>query len=136
MKKIFLLAGLLLAAFVSFAQQDYKVVFDLTSRDTIDHKNVIRWIRGISAEYPGAQLEIVLYGKSLDMITKDKSIVPDAVMSLAAKDNITIAVCAVAMKNNNVEKSQLLPGVTIVPDGIYEIIKKQQQGWGYIKVSK
>jgi intracellular sulfur oxidation DsrE/DsrF family protein len=25
--------------------------------------------------------------------------------------------------------------VEIVPDGIYEIISKQRDGWGYIKVS-
>jgi hypothetical protein len=39
------------------------------------------------------------------------------------------------MKRNNVDKSQLLPGVEIVPDGIYEIISKQHEGWGYIKVA-
>jgi uncharacterized protein len=39
------------------------------------------------------------------------------------------------MKNNNVDKSQLIPGVQVVPDGIYEIISKQKQGWGYIKAS-
>ena len=38
------------------------------------------------------------------------------------------------MKRNNIDQSQLVPGVEIVPDGIYEIISKQQQGWGYIKV--
>ena len=29
---------------------------------------------------------------------------------------------------------QLLPGVQTVPDGIYEIVSKQQEHWGYIKV--
>jgi hypothetical protein len=37
------------------------------------------------------------------------------------------------MKRNNVDSTQLVPGVEIVPDGIYEIISKQQAGWGYIK---
>jgi uncharacterized protein len=39
----------------------------------------------------------------------------------------------VAMKNNHVEKDDLLSCVEIVPDGIYEIITKQKNGWGYIK---
>lgn len=38
------------------------------------------------------------------------------------------------MKRNNIDKSQLVPGVEVVPDGIYEIVSKQQAGWGYIKV--
>ena len=39
------------------------------------------------------------------------------------------------MKRNNVNESGLLPGVKVVPDGIYEIISKQHAGWGYIKVA-
>ena len=39
------------------------------------------------------------------------------------------------MKANNVDITQLVSGVQTVPDGIYEIISKQREGWGYIKVS-
>jgi intracellular sulfur oxidation DsrE/DsrF family protein len=39
------------------------------------------------------------------------------------------------MKANSVDITQLVPGVQTVPDGIYEIITKQREGWGYIKVS-
>jgi len=40
------------------------------------------------------------------------------------------------MKNQNVEKSELLADVQIVPDGIGEIVAKQRTGWGYIKVGR
>lgn len=69
------------------------------------------------------------------MITKDKSIVTDAISKLAENKNASVKVCKVAMKAHNVEMSQLVPGVQTVPDGIYEIISKQREGWGYIKVS-
>jgi hypothetical protein len=46
----------------------------------------------------------------------------------------TFSVCAIAMKNQQVDKSQLLPDVKVVPDGIGEIVAKQGAGWGYIKV--
>jgi intracellular sulfur oxidation DsrE/DsrF family protein len=38
------------------------------------------------------------------------------------------------MKNQHVDKSQLLANVQTVPDGIGEIVAKQHAGWGYIKV--
>ena len=60
---------------------------------------------------------------------------PDIIEKLAANKNVTFRVCAVAMKAHNVERSELLAGVETVPDGIYEIITRQHQGWGYIKVS-
>jgi uncharacterized protein len=135
MKRIIFLVSLLCFYSLLQAQKDYKVVFDLTSRDSVDHKNIIRWLNEITAAEPGANLEVVLYGKSLDMVTKDKSVVSNAVQQFASRPNIAFKVCAIAMKNNNVDKTQLLPGVQVVPDGIYEIIEKQKEGWGYIKVS-
>jgi intracellular sulfur oxidation DsrE/DsrF family protein len=42
-------------------------------------------------------------------------------------------VCGAAMKRHNIDKSQLLAGVEIVPDGIYEITTKQREGWGSFK---
>ena len=48
--------------------------------------------------------------------------------------NVTFKVCAIALRNNSVDARQLVPGVTTVPDGIYEIVSKQQDHWGYIKV--
>jgi intracellular sulfur oxidation DsrE/DsrF family protein len=39
------------------------------------------------------------------------------------------------MKVHNVEKNMLIPGVKTVPDGIYELISRQADGYGYIKVT-
>ena len=44
--------------------------------------------------------------------------------------NVKFDVCAIAMKNQQVDKSQLLPEVQIVPDGIGEIVARQHAGWG------
>jgi len=133
-----LLVGLLLsflAADLKAQNVPYNVVFDLTSKDTNDHKTVIRWLTGISKERPDAKLEVVLYGQSLDMVVKDKSSVAPALAGLQQNQNISIKVCAATMKRYGIELTQLLPGVTVVGDGIYEIISRQREGWGYIKAS-
>lgn len=136
MKKIILVL-LVLAGTVSFAQKaPYKVVIDVTSKDTVVHQMVSRWVGEIIKTDPAAEVEVVYYGKSLDMITKDKSVVADKVIQYAAMKNVAFRVCEGAMKNNNVEKSQLLEGVGTVPDGIYEIVTKQYEGWGYIKAGR
>lgn len=128
---------LLLLLHVSEAQtKDYKVVFDLTSKDTSDHKSVIRWLNGISQSNPNARMEVVFYGQSLGMVSKDKSTVAEDIKKLIANKNISFKVCEAAMKRQNIDKSELLPGIETVPDGIYEIILKQGEGWGYIKASR
>lgn len=136
MKQFILTAiSFLFATTVVAQEKPYNVVFDLTSKDTADQKTVIRWMRAITGSNPDAKLEVVLYGQSLDMVTKDKSTVADAVRELVSNKNLSFVVCEAAMKRHNLAAAQLLPGVTTVPDGIYEIITKQGQGWGYIKVA-
>lgn len=134
---IFILSCTFLLGNVLSAQKaPYKVVFDVTSKDTVVHQMVIRWIKEIMNMVPTAKIEVVYYAKSLDMITKDKSVVADDVIKYAGQKNISFKVCEVAMKNNGVDKSQLLAGVKTVPDGIYEIISRQHDGWGYIKAAR
>ena len=133
-KYLLLLAPVLLSCFVALAQKDYRVVFDLTSKDSNDQRAVIRWLNEVSKAEPTAQMEVVMYGQGLALVTKGKSSYPDDVAKLAQNKNISFRVCQVAMKNLGVDKSQLIDGVGTVPDGIYEVISKQREGWGYIKV--
>lgn len=114
---------------------DYKVVFDLTSKDSLDHKALMRWLNEVTTLSPEAKLEVVMYGEGAHMVVKGKSPVEDAMTKISANKNVSFKVCAVSLKNQNIDKTGLMPGIEIVPDGIYEIISKQKQGWGYIKVS-
>lgn len=38
------------------------------------------------------------------------------------------------MKRKNIQKSQLLPNVGTVPAGLAELVRKQSQGWSYLKI--
>ena len=112
----------------------YRVVFDLTSRDTLEQKAVLRWLREVGNSSPNAQMEVVMYGKGFELVMPERSAYLAEVKEAMKSPNITFKVCAIAMKNNNIDKSQLLGGVQTVPDGIYELVAKQQDHWGYIKV--
>ena len=125
----------MLTLFIHAQNADYKVVFDMTSKDTVNNQTVVREANLIKETNPDANIEIVVYGQGLDLVLKDKSTQAAAVEQLINDKKVSFKVCALAMKRNNVDQSELLPGVEIVPDGIYEIISKQREGWGYIKVA-
>ncbi len=120
---------------VEAQDQSYRVVFDLTGRDSLEQKAVLRWIREISAEHPGARLEVVMYGKGYELVMPEKTTQKAEVTEALKNPNVAFRVCEGAMRNNKIEKSQLFTGVGTVPDGIFEIISKQREGWGYIKVA-
>src|SRR5215467_8224867 len=130
--------GAVVARGVAVAQsaqpKPYKVVFDLTSADPTDQRAVLRWIKEVSSVNPKTEMEVVMYARGLDLVVSGKSTMASEVAEAISASHATFSVCAIAMKNQQVDKSQLLPNVQIVPDGIGEIVAKQHAGWGYIKV--
>jgi intracellular sulfur oxidation DsrE/DsrF family protein len=135
-KNISLAIICLVATFLVRAQDsDYKVVFDMTSKDTVNQQALVRQLTLIGNANPGAKLEVVIYGQGLSLAVQGGSSQQAAVSRLLTEKNVVFKVCAMTMKRSNVDKSQLLPGVQVVPDGIYEIISRQKEGWGYIKVA-
>lgn len=136
MKRLLFVAcvALLSLGFVRRSPQPYRVVFDLTSRDSLDQRAVLRWIKEVSTSSPDAELEVVMYGKGFELVMPDRSPYVADVQAAMKNPKVAFRVCAIALRNNNIDKSQLLPGVQTVPDGIHEIVMKQQDDWGYIKV--
>jgi intracellular sulfur oxidation DsrE/DsrF family protein len=128
------LFALLSPASVQAQRQPYRVVFDLTSRDTLEQKAVLRWLKEVGTSSPNAQMEVVMYAKGFDLVMPERSAYIAEVKEAMKSPNVKFKVCAIALRNNNVDKSQLLAGVETVPDGIHELVMKQQDHWGYIKV--
>ena len=135
MKTLFAFCALVLfVSFTTTAQtKPVKIVFDITSKDTLAHQATLRHVSGMAKAYPDSEFEVVIYGGALPMVTKGKSTIAKGVQSLESNKNVSFKVCAVTMKRYNVDVSQLLPTVIVVPDAILEIVNKQSEGWGYIK---
>jgi intracellular sulfur oxidation DsrE/DsrF family protein len=126
--------ALLTPGLVQAQAQPYRVVFDLTSRDTLEQRAVLRWLKEVGTSSPDAQMEVVMYAKGFDLVMPERSAYIAEVKEAMKNPNVSFKVCAIALRNNGITQSQLLPGVQTVPDGIHELVMKQQDHWGYIKV--
>lgn len=135
MKSILFILSLMITGSLQAQYKNYNVVFDFSNKDTINQQAIIRELALIKKANPDAQLEVVVYGQGLDLVVKGKSRQETAVGELANEKGISFKVCQQTLKRNNTDLSALIPGVQTVPDGIYEIISKQRDGWGYIKVA-
>ncbi|HTH56286.1 MAG TPA: hypothetical protein VL728_09585 [Cyclobacteriaceae bacterium] len=110
-----------------------KVVFDVTSGDTLTHQAVLRHVSEMAKTYPQSSFEVVVYGSAMPMYVQGKSTVGKSIRKLEGNPNVSFKVCEVTMARYKIDKSQLFSNVTPVPDGILEIVNKQAEGWGYIK---
>ena len=131
-----LIFSLLIVTNVLAQEKPVKIVFDVTSPDVKVHQSTIRHVKAMSNAYPDSQFEVVMYSGAMDMVLKEKSSVAEDLEMLTKKENVDFIICQGTMKRYEVDESQLIDGVKSVPDGIMEIIEKQQAGWGYIKESR
>jgi len=137
MKKLIQLALALFITNIAFAQEKpIKVVFDVTSGNTDVHKSAARHLRLMSETYPDSEFELVVYSSAYKMVDNKSSAAGETLREIVKNKNMAIVVCQNTMKRNDKSKEDLIPGVTTVPDGIFEIVSKQQLGWGYIKEGK
>lgn len=87
----------------------------------------------MSEAYPDSQFEMVIYSAAYIMADKKASAAGETLEQVVKLPNVSVVVCEQSIKRHNLTVDDLIPGVTTVPDGIYEIVIRQQEGWGYVK---
>ena len=133
MKTLLTVVLIALAIEATSQAKPVKIVFDVTSADSLTHQAVLRHVSLMATAYPQSSFEVVVYGSAMPMFVKGKSTVATAIQKLEANPKVSFKVCEQTMARYKVDKSQLVANVGTVPDGILEIVNKQAEGWGYIK---
>ncbi|MBC2838775.1 DsrE family protein [Robiginitalea sp. SC105] len=134
MKQLLLIFAILMGGLgLQAQQQPIKLVFDVSSASEDVHKSAARHLDLMSAAYPESEFEMVVYSGAIDLVSKDNSPAAETMRKVLERGNVSVKVCQMTMDRHEMAVDDLIPGITPVPDGIYEIISKQQQGWGYIK---
>lgn len=133
MRNILLLIAVMVSGLIMAQTEPIKVVFDVTSSNPDVHKTAAKHLRLMAEAYPESEFELVIYSGAFKMVDKKSSVAGETLSAIVKRDNVDIVICEQTMKRHKMTMDDLIPGVGSVPDGIYEIIIKQKQGWGYIK---
>jgi len=76
-------------------------------------------------------VEIVAYGPGLKMLLAESKVA--ARLNKALDSSVGLMACATTMRKMKVTKTDLHAGSTVVPGGIIHIMKRQDEGWNYIR---
>jgi len=79
----------------------------------------------------GAEIELVAYGPGLNMLKADSPVKQR--IAEALKSGVKINACQNTMQGMKLTPADILPEVGYVPSGVVEVMRKQQQGWAYIR---
>jgi intracellular sulfur oxidation DsrE/DsrF family protein len=126
-------------ALPAFAQQKKKsaarqrVIFQVSDNDPAKWGLALNNARNVQEDLgkDTVQIEIVAYGPGLEML-KAESKVADRLAG-ALDENVGLIACENTMTNTNVTKDDMYSGIAYVKAGVTHLMKRQQQGWAYIR---
>ena len=78
-----------------------------------------------------AEIELVAYGPGLLMLKADSPVKQR--IAEALKSGVRINACQNTMNGMKLTPADILPEVGYVPSGVVEVMRRQQQGWAYIR---
>ena len=77
------------------------------------------------------KIEVVAYGPGLNMLKAESKVA--ARLAGALDTSVELAACGTTMKKMKLTKDDLYGGVKVVPGGVIEIMRRQSQGWSYLR---
>lgn len=137
-----ILSSLLFVSTVSadeFVQ--HKIIFQINDNDAARMNLVLNNVANVNKYYldkgETAQIEVVAYGPGLNMLIENKSPVKDRIKSFSQNfDNVEFKACHntyKAMSKKAGKNIKLLPQAKMVDAGVIHLIKRQEEGWSYLR---
>lgn len=112
----------------------HRIVFQVTI-DGQEHWNaILNQIENVQKGFAPekVEIEVVTHGNATGFVLASNKAVSDRIQAIGAA-GATFSYCANTQKKHNVKPEELTPGVTIIPSGLVQVIRRQEEGWSYIK---
>jgi len=122
-----------LLAVAQEASKPIRVVVQVSEADPARWNLVLNNVKNLQDELGAdkVSVEIVAYGPGIGMLKFDAP--TNSRVSDAIKAGVTVNACENTMRNQKLVRADMHPNVTYVPAGVVQIIKRQQEGWAYLR---
>ena len=117
----------------STAQKRHKLIIQVSDNDPAKWNLALNNAKNVQDDVGAANVDIaiVAYGPGIGMLKLDSpsaSRVADTI-----KANVRVVACENTMRAQKITKDDMLPAISYVPAGVTEIMKKQGEGWAYLR---
>lgn len=110
-----------------------KVVFQVSDDDPKKWNLALNNAKNVQDALGAANvdIEIVAYGPGIGMLKLDSEV--GNRVDQAKQAGIKVVACENTMQKQKLSKQDMLPSVAYVPAGVVELIKKQHEGYAYVR---
>jgi uncharacterized protein len=115
------------------SQAKNRAVFQVSDADPQKWNLTLNNVKNVADDLgkDAVELEIVVYGPGIGMLKLDSAVgnrVADAL-----KGGVKVVACENTMKGLHLVAADMLPDIGYVPAGVVELMKKQREGYAYIR---
>ncbi|MDP3482782.1 MAG: DsrE family protein [Sulfuricella sp.] len=115
------------------AAEKQKVVFQVSAGDPQTWNLTLNTAKNVQKELgaKNVDVEIVVYGPGIGMLKFDSAVANR--IDETVGDGVKIVACENTMKALKLTKDDMLASAVYVPAGVIELMKKQKEGYAYIR---
>jgi len=113
-------------------KEKLKMVFQLTSNDTLVQKALIKQLNNVLIAAPNAKIEVVCHNNGISFLQSALTKQTDGIKALHGK-GVDFVACANTLRERKIKVEELLSACRTTPSGVVEIAMKQHKGWAYLK---
>ena len=112
----------------------HRAVIEVTAEGTPQWESVLNNVENLQKAFAPepTEVEVVAHGKALPMLQRTNAAQSER-MARIASAGVKFAACENTMRRMKVQKSDLLDFVVTVDSGVAEVVRKQEEGWAYLK---
>jgi len=110
-----------------------RVVVQVSEADPARWNLALNNVRNLQEDLGAAnvEIELVAYGPGIGMLKLEA--VTNSRVSEAVKAGVLVSACENTMRNQKVVRADMHPDIAYVPAGVVEIVRRQQEGWAYLR---
>jgi intracellular sulfur oxidation DsrE/DsrF family protein len=111
----------------------HKVVFQVSDSDTKKWELTLNNVKNVQKDLgrDNVDIEVVAYGPGIGMLKLDSKVASGIGEMLAT--GVKIVACENTMHGQSLTKDDMLSNIGYVPAGVVELMKKQQEGYAYVR---
>lgn len=120
----------------SAARATHRIVFQMTAPAPDQWDGVLNNVESVRAALgeDATQIEVVVHSKGIGMVLKEQNQnYADRMRALSEKGVVFVA-CENTLARKKLTRNALLDFVKTVDSGVAQVVRRQEQGWSYIRI--
>lgn len=133
MRIVVALLALLLAFPAPGQGTKQRVVFQVSDADPAKWNLALNNARNVQADLgkDNVEIEVVAYGPGLPMLKAESKVAGR--LAQALDSGVALLACENTMQNTKVSRDEMYYGIKYVQAGVTHLMKRQREGWAYIR---